>query len=95
MPPSQEDLADALFKILEELDRNGPAFERLASYSYRINPQLLLFLDKFEQLLGIERPTRLQLQERGKVLEQIAYLVFSSINGCTTKKSFQSHKYDK
>jgi hypothetical protein len=88
--PSQEDLVDELFKVLEKIDRNDVAFERVASYPYNINPKLLLFLDKFEQLLNIERPTRLQLQKRGKVLEQIAYLVFSSINGCTTKKSFQS-----
>ncbi|WP_319422997.1 hypothetical protein [Pleurocapsa sp. FMAR1] len=88
--PSQEELVNTIIKASELLDSNSSALEKLASYLYIADPRIHNYLNKFNQLLKIESPKSSQLQERGKILEQIVYLVFNSFKGITSFKSFQS-----
>lgn len=87
---SQEELVDLIIKASERLDSESPALDRLASYLYVADPQINDYIVKFNQLLEIKKPKKSQLQERGKILEQIVYLVFRSLKGVTSLKSFQS-----
>lgn len=86
---SQEELVDLIIKASERLDSESPALDRLASYLYIIaDPKINEYIAKFNQLLEIKSPKKSQLQERGKILEQIVYLVFRSLKGVTSLKSF-------
>lgn len=87
---SQEELVDLIIKASERLDSESPALDRLASYLYIADPKINDYIAKFNQLLEIKSPKKSQLQERGKILEQIVYLVFRSLKGVTSLKSFQS-----
>ncbi|MEO0928907.1 MAG: hypothetical protein AAFY63_23995 [Cyanobacteria bacterium J06643_13] len=88
--PSQEEFVDIIIKASESLDSNSPALDKLASYLYIADPRINQYLEKFNRLLQTEKPPKNQLQERGKILEQIVYLVFNSLKGVTSLKSFQS-----
>ena len=88
--PTQEELVDNIINSLNQLDRNDPATDKLASYCYIPHKKLPEYLEKFKQHLEISKPTQKQLQERGKLLEQIVYLVFCGLKGATSFKSFQS-----
>lgn len=88
--PTQEELVDQIIDSLNQLDRDDPATDKLASYFYIPHKKLPEYLEKFKQHLEISNPNQKQLQERGKLLEQIVYLVFCGLKGATSFKSFQS-----
>lgn len=90
MSIDQDILIDAFFEISNKIDKQAVGNIKFFSYFNPIDPQLPSLLDYFQALLNVQNPTRQQLQERGKVLEQIACLVFSKLSGCTIVKSFQS-----
>jgi hypothetical protein len=87
---SQEELVDTIIKASERLDSDSPALDKLASYLYIADLRIDNYLEKLKQLLQIENLTSQQRQERGKILEQIVYLVFRGLKGVTSLKSFQS-----
>ncbi|MEM8723606.1 MAG: hypothetical protein AAGE84_30725 [Cyanobacteria bacterium P01_G01_bin.39] len=87
---SQKELIDIIIETTKRLDSDSPELDRLASYFYIADLRLKDYLKNFETLLQLQKPTRRQLQERGKILEQITYLVFSSLKGVSSIKSFQS-----
>lgn len=88
--PSQEELVNTIIETLELLDNDSSESDKLASYLYIADLRLKDYLENFETLLQVKKPTTKQLQERGKILEQITYLVFSSLKGVSSVKSFQS-----
>ncbi len=88
--PSQEELVATIIQASKRLDSDDPALNKLASYLYIADSRLKDYLENFETLLQLPKPTRKQLQERGKILEQVTYLVFSSLKGVSSIKSFQS-----
>jgi hypothetical protein len=87
---TQEELVKTIIEASERLDSDSPALNKLASYLYVADRRINEYLETFKQLLQIEKPTQKQLKDRGKILEQIVYLVFSSLKGVTSLKSFQS-----
>lgn len=87
---SQEQLVEDILHSLERIDRNDPASDKLASYLYTVDKRLPYYLEKFAKLLQLEKPNRSQLQESGKLLEQVVYLAFCGLKGATSFKSFQS-----
>ncbi|MEM8674763.1 MAG: hypothetical protein AAGF83_12945 [Cyanobacteria bacterium P01_G01_bin.67] len=88
--PSQEELVNTIIGALKDLDQDSSESDKLASYLYIADSRLKDYLENFERLLQLQKPTRKQLQQRGKILEQITYLVFSSLKGVSSIKSFQS-----
>ena len=88
--PSQEELVNTIISALEGFDSDNPASNKLASYLYVADQKISEYLVKFEQLLSIENTTQKERLERGKILEQIVYLVFRSLAGVISIKSFQS-----
>ena len=79
-----------MIETAKRLDSDSPELDRLASYFYIADPRISKQLQQFDRLLQIKKPTKNQLQERGKILEKIVYLAFSSLEGVTSIKSFQS-----
>lgn len=90
MTKDQDSLINELFEIYDKIDKQAVGTIKFFSYFNQIDPKLPSFLNHFQSLLSIQNPSHQQLQERGKVLEQIACLVFSKLSGCTVVKSFQS-----
>lgn len=87
---SQEELIETIIDALTCLNSDSLESDKLASYLYVADLRIKEYLEKFNQLLQINKPKPKQLQDRGKILEQIVYLVFRSLKGVTSLKSFQS-----
>ncbi|BAZ21124.1 hypothetical protein NIES4073_20020 [Kalymmatonema gypsitolerans NIES-4073] len=87
---SQEQLVEDMINAMELLETGHPALNKLASYLYIADKKLSHFLDKLNEFTQIKKPTLIQTQEAGKLLEQIVFLVFQGLKGIQSIKSFQS-----
>ena len=88
--PTQEELVEIIINSLTQLNPDDSATDKLAFYCYIPHKKLPECLEKFKQHLQISQPTPKQLQERGKFLAPIVYLVFLGLKGATSFQSFQS-----
>jgi hypothetical protein len=87
---SQKELVQQILESLEQLDANDEAVGSLASYLYIVDKKLPEYLDHLREFTQSERITPVNRQKGGKLLEQIAYLVFRGLRGFESIKSFQS-----
>jgi len=88
---SQDDqIIEDIIKSLNLLKESGIQSNKLASYLYKADTRLNDYLEKINVFVGLVNPTQKQTQEAGKLLEQIAVLVFNGLEGVQSIKSFQS-----
>ncbi|MBF2008189.1 MAG: hypothetical protein IGS49_22775 [Chlorogloeopsis fritschii C42_A2020_084] len=87
---SQDELVESIIKAMDSLESGNPALNKLASYLYKADDKLSEYLDDLNIFIKLENPTRKQIQDAGKLLEQIVLLLFKGLKGVQSIKSFQS-----
>lgn len=87
---SQDELVESIINAMDSLESGNPALNKLASYLYKADDKLSKYLDNLKIYTELEKPTRQQTQEGGKLLEQIVLLLFKGLKGVQSIKSFQS-----
>jgi hypothetical protein len=87
---SQEQLVEDMINAMELLETGHPALNKLASYLYIADKELSHYLDKLHECTHLKNPKLQETQEAGKLLEQIALLIFKGLKGIQSIKSFQS-----
>ncbi|BCL37738.1 hypothetical protein [Nostoc sp. MS1] len=81
---------ESIINAMKSLESGNPALNKLASYLYKADAQLSKYLDELNIYIQLDKPTRKQTQDAGKLLEQIVLLLFKGLKGVQTIKSFQS-----
>ena len=87
---SQEELVEQVLGALKKIDPSNPATDKLASYLYVVDDRLINYVEQLKKSRDLIKDTDETRQERGKLLEQIAFLIFSGLRGISSIKSFQS-----
>lgn len=87
---SQDELVELIINAMNSLESGNPALNKLASYLYKADSQLSKYLDELNIFIKLDKPTRTQTQDAGKLLEQIVLLLFKGLKGVQSIKSFQS-----
>ena len=90
MSKSQQELVSDILESLKLLDADSPAVEPLLSYLYIANPFLSNLLEQLDVFLNKKRPTEKERQDAGYLLEKIALVAFTSLEGYSDVSSFQS-----
>lgn len=88
--PSQDELVELIINAMDSLESGNPALNKLASYLYKADDKLSKYLDELNIYIQLEKPTRKQTQDAGKLLEKIVLLLFRGLKGVKCIKSFQS-----
>jgi hypothetical protein len=81
---------------LKYLQHDSPESDELINWLYTPNFRLSNYLNELKKFLKVERPTKLQRQEAGYLLEKILVLTFKGLAGYSEIKNYQSasHQYD-
>ncbi len=87
---SQKQLVEDIINAMKLLKQEDPELNKLASYLYTVDKNLHNYLDKLNKFIELKKPSLKETQEVGKLLEQIAFLVFKGLEGVQSIKSFQS-----
>lgn len=85
-----------IINALKDLQRDSPESNELINWLYTPNPLISKYLNELKNFLKIEKPTKLQRQEAGYLLEKILVLTFKGLAGYSEIKNYQSasHQYD-
>jgi hypothetical protein len=87
MSISDDEIVKDYFEAYEKLKERGI---KLTSYLYKADIRISEYLDKLNELSQKEKLTKQEIQQAGKLLEQIVVLVFKGLKGVQSIKSFQS-----
>ena len=88
--PTQQELVETIIKSLDLLDRADPSTDHLFSYLYQPHPLLGDLILKLESYAKIDRPSKSEREDAGRLMEQVAGASFSQLNGVSALKSYQS-----
>jgi len=87
---TQEELVETIIGCLELLDPSDQAVDPLLGYLYQPHSALGDLLEKLKAYSEIEHPSKTERLKAGRLMEQIAGVVFSQIKGASSIESYQS-----
>ena len=95
-PESSREAHEMITLGLKFLKRDSPESDELINWLYTPDPQISNHLDQLKCFLEIEKPTKIQRQEAGYLLEKILVIAFKGLAGYSEIKNYQSasHQYD-